>query len=500
MPELVFFRRGTEMLRVALERQRTVLGRADSCDVVLPDPEVSPQHVALRYDGTRCLLEDLSGKGTLVAGSLLTHGELPEGADLTLGPWRAMLRLTDVQPPQAQEPRGTPAQLRVKQGDTEVIHEIGAESFTLGTDPANAIVMQDRFISPQHLQVTRRGTGFHVRDLSSTHGTFWGGIRLFEAEIPLNTLLSVGETELHFEPVPADPQSLHGIIGREPSVRQMVEQASRVEGYIAPVIILGEAGTPKEQVAQILHDSSPRAGQPFVSLNCAALPKELIERELFGHEKGAFAGADSQRKGAFAEAHGGTLFLDEIGELPLELQPRLLRALERGELKPLGASRAQRVDVRVVAATHRDLLAHTRAGQFREGLYYGLCVIRVMLPPLRQRGRDLEPLARHFVQAHAPKGQRVSLTLAALDKLHQHSWPGNERELRSAILRALLLREGLEIDARDISWKAPRHHPPQDSPDRVLELPMGLTLEQVVQRLERQLVESTRLPDPKNKK
>jgi transcriptional regulator with GAF, ATPase, and Fis domain len=297
--------------------------------------------------------------------------------------------------------------------------------------------------------------------LNSTHGTFWGSIRLFEAEIPLTTVLRVGETELHFEPVPADPRSLQGIIGRDPVVRQMVEMASRVEAATIPLVIQGESGTGKEQAAQILHDSSPRAGQPFVAVNCAALPKELLERELFGHEEGAFTGADSQRKGAFEEAHGGTLFLDEIGELPLELQPKLLRALRYGEIKPLGASRAQRVDVCVVAATCRDLLAHTRAGKFRQDLYYELCVIPLVLPPLRQRGGDLELLARHFVQAHAPKGQEVRLTLAALDKLHQHSWPGNVRELRNTILRALLLREGPEIDARDISWAPPQHRPLQ---------------------------------------
>jgi DNA-binding NtrC family response regulator len=253
---------------------------------------------------------------------------------------------------------------------------------------------------------------------------------------------------------------LQGIIGRDPVVRQMVEMASRVEVSTTPLVIQGESGTCKEQVARILHDSTPRACQPFVAVNCAAFPKELLERELFGHEEGAFTGADS-RKGAFEEAHGGTLFLDEICELPLELQLKLRRALRYGEIMPLGASRARRVDVCVLSATRRDLLAHTRAGKFREDLYYELVVIPLVMPPLRQRGGDLELLARHFVQEHAPQGQEVRLTLAALDKLHQHSWPGNVRELRNTLLRALLLREGPEIDARDISWAPPQHRPPQ---------------------------------------
>jgi DNA-binding NtrC family response regulator len=506
MPELVFFRRGEEVLRLGLGRQRTVLGSAEPSDVVLPDPQISPRHVALRYDGTRCLLEDLSGQGTLVAGNLLERGELPDGADLALGMWRAVFRLsssneseapsrgaqrTDVQPPQAQEPRGAPARLRVRQGDTEMLHQLDAERFTVGKDPANTVVIQDRFISHKHLEVKRRESGFYVRDLNSTNGTFMGGVRLFEAEIPLNTVLRVGEAELHFEPISEDPQALHGIIGRDPSVRQLVEQAARVAASNLTVVILGESGTGKELVARVLHECSPRAGHPFVPLNCAALPRELIESELFGHEKGAFSGADSQRKGAFEEAHGGTLFLDEIGELPLELQAKLLRALENGEIKPVGASRPRHVDVRVVAATNRDLLAHTRAGKFREDLYYRLCVIPLVLPPLRRRGGDLDLLARHFVQLHAPRGQRVRLTLAALDKLHQHSWPGNVRELRNVILRALLLRQGPEIDARDISWDSPARREPEGPSDRELELPEGLTLEQMLERLERQLVEST---------
>jgi pSer/pThr/pTyr-binding forkhead associated (FHA) protein len=278
MPELVSFRRGEEVLRLGLGRQRTVLGSAEPSDVVLPDPQVSPQHVALRCEGTRCLLEDLSGKGTLVAGSLLTDGELLDGADLTLGQWRAVFRVTDVQPPQAQEPRGTPAQLRVKQGDTEVVHEIGAESFTLGTDPANTVVIQDRFISPKHLQVTRRGTGFHVRDLSSTHGTFRGSIRLFEAEILLNTLLRVGETELLFEPALQGQQvpSFHGLVGHEPAMRHLVELLKRVAPSNAGVLILGESGTGKELVARALHAASPRADKPLLSINCGALPPNII--------------------------------------------------------------------------------------------------------------------------------------------------------------------------------------------------------------------------------
>ncbi len=189
MPELVFFRRGEEVLRVGVGRTRMVLGRGESSDVVIPDPNVSRQHVALLYDGTRCLLEDLSGQGTRVAGQPMKHGELPDGADLTLGPWRAVFRLssagppegptgvgrrTDVQSREDSEDTLPPAQVRVKQGTTELVHELRGDSFTLGKDPSNALVIQDRFISSRHLKVTRREAGLHVLDLNSTNGTFLG--------------------------------------------------------------------------------------------------------------------------------------------------------------------------------------------------------------------------------------------------------------------------------------------------------------------------------------
>jgi transcriptional regulator with GAF, ATPase, and Fis domain len=230
---------------------------------------------------------------------------------------------------------------RSKQGTTEFLYPIHSDSFTVGKDLANPLVVQDRFISSQHLHVTRREAGFHVRDLNSTNGTFLGEIRLFEAEIPLNTVLRVGETELLFEPATSGQQepSFHGLVGREPTLRQLVELIKRVAPSTSVVTILGESGTGKELVARALHSASPRAGHPFVPINCGALSPAVIESELFGHEKGAFTSANARRRGAFEEAHGGTLFLDEVGELPLELQSRLLRALDSGEVKPVGASR-----------------------------------------------------------------------------------------------------------------------------------------------------------------
>ncbi len=508
MPELVFFRRGEEVLRVGVTQERMVLGRAERSDVVIPDPDVSRQHVALVYDGKRCRLEDLSGKGTLVSGRPMRQGDLPDGADLTLGQWRAVFRQrsggesetatgvgrrTSVQARDLPgEVAGQKVQVRVKQGDNELLHELTGESCVIGKDPASDLVVQDRFISNRHLRVIWREGLFHVRDLNSTNGTYLGNMRIFEVEVPLGTSLRVGETELILEAVTqgrAGP--FHGIIGEDPSVRQLVDLIERVAPSEAAVTILGESGTGKELVARALHACSPRANKPLIPVNCAAISKALIESELFGHEKGAFTGAQTARRGAFEEAHGGTLFLDEIGELSLDLQAKLLRALESGEIKRVGASRPMHVDVRVVAATNRDLLSASRAGKFREDLYYRLCVIPLLLPPLRSRRGDIAVLAEHFVRNYAPRGQTVKIHPAALEKLQQHLWPGNVRELRNVVHRALLLRKGPRIEVMDITFDSEYSRDPVGLTSITLTVPAGMTLDEMMVKLEQQIVENT---------
>ncbi|ADO70975.1 sigma-54-dependent Fis family transcriptional regulator [Stigmatella aurantiaca] len=506
MPELVFFRRGEEVLRVGLEHERVVLGRGGQSDVVIPDPDISRRQVALQHDGTRCLLEDLSGRGTLVSGQPMAQGELADGADIALGQWRAVFRQrgsgaaeaptgahrnTALQAQARHAGTGQPVQLRVKQGATEFIHTPRGESFTVGKDPTCEVVVQDRFISGRHLKVTQREGIFHVVDLNSTNGTFLGTTRVFEVEVPLNTCLRVGETELLLESrtALAGEAARHGLIGDEPCIRQLLDLVERVAPSSAAVAIFGESGTGKELVARALHACSTRADQPLIPLNCAAISRELIESELFGHERGSFTGAQAARKGAFEEADGGTLFLDEVGELPLDLQAKLLRALESGEIKRVGASRPVHVDVRVVAATNRDLLAASREGKFREDLYYRLCVIPLMLPPLRNRRGDIAPLAEHFVRTYAPRGQAVKLTQDALERLQRYTWPGNVRELRNVVHRALLLRKGPKIDGDDISFDPEFGREPSPSLLSLTELPPGTTLDQMMTRLERQIIE-----------
>jgi len=505
MPELVFFRRGEEVLRFGLDRSRTVLGRGDKSDVMIPDPTVSRRQAALLYDGQSTTLEDLSGKGTLVSGAAIERILLIDGSDIALGQWRAIYRErsggaaeettevtgnhTAVQVVDEAPQRWQSAQIRVRQGLNEVVHKLVGEAFTVGLDPSNDIVVPDRFVSGKHLRITRKDNTFRVIDHRSTNGTFIGNVRVMEAEVPLFTSLRLGETELILEPVAAARKeaAYQGIIGNDSSVRQLAELIECVAPSSAAVAIFGESGTGKELVARAVHARSHRADKPFVPVNCAAISKELIESELFGHEKGAFTGATNARRGAFEEADGGTLFLDEIGELPLDLQAKLLRALESGEIKRVGASRPTHVDVRIVAASNRDLLAACRAQRFRDDLYYRLCVIPLHLAPLRNRRGDVLALAEHFVRLFSPRGQQVGFTPSAIDRLQTHSWPGNIRELRNAVHRALLLRRGPMIDAADLSYDQEVN---PETGITVPELPRGMTLEQMLEKLERQIVET----------
>ncbi len=246
------------------------------------------------------------------------------------------------------------------------------------------------------------------------------------------------------------------IVGESPAIRQVLEQVEVVAPTEATVLIEGESGTGKELVATALHERSPRAAHPLVRVNCASIPRELFESEFFGHVQGSFTGATRDRAGRFQVADGGTLFLDEVGEIPLELQGKLLRALQEGQFSRIGEDHERSVDVRVIAATNRDLLAEVRAGRFREDLYYRLTVFPIRVPPLRERLEDVPLLARHFLDATSwgPPGERPRLRRADVEALQAHDWPGNVRELQNVVERALIGARGGRL-AFDLSASAP---------------------------------------------
>ncbi len=255
----------------------------------------------------------------------------------------------------------------------------------------------------------------------------------------------------------------HEIVWKSDAMRRTMQQVERVAAGASRVCILGETGTGKELIARALHDGSPRRANPFVTLNCAAVPQELIESELFGHEKGSFTGAAGRHLGKFEQAQGGTLFLDEIGDMPAVMQAKLLRVLEEGEFERVGGTKAVKVDVRVIVATHRDLEAQVAQGAFRQDLFHRVYVIPILLPPLRERSGDIAELAQHFVERVCEQnGWKLRRLLpGAIALLEHHRWPGNVRELRNCVERMLMLADG-DLNAESVRACLP--HTPAAAP------------------------------------
>jgi DNA-binding NtrC family response regulator len=285
------------------------------------------------------------------------------------------------------------------------------------------------------------------------------------------------------------------IIGDDAKLKQVIQQLHRAAGTDATVLLEGESGTGKELFARSLHALSPRSEGPFVAINCAAIPDTLLETELFGHEKGAFTGANVRKPGKFEVAHRGTLFLDEIGDLPLALQAKILRALEEKRFERVGGTQSLHVDVRVVAATNRNLKQRVAERQFREDLYFRLSVFPIMIPPLRERSDDVAILSMHFVEKFCRdmKKKVVSLSLPALDELKAYSWPGNVRELQNCIERAVILCDGDAIQPRhlNLSFRAPVNAPAPVSPYDQLDLSgtLGDVLRRVTAEVEPRKIE-----------
>ncbi len=322
---------------------------------------------------------------------------------------------------------------------------------TIGRSAVNDLVLTDSSISGLHAELLVSPGGVLLRDLRSTNGTFIHGVRIQEAWVEPGMTLVLGKTAIAFLAedevhVPLSGRDHFGaMLGSSPVMREVYAILERVADTDMSVLVGGETGSGKELVARALHDESPRHKGPFVVLDCGALPRELAEAAILGHKKGSFTGAMADRAGCFEEASGGTLFLDEIGELPLELQPKLLRVLDRREVQRIGESTVRKVDVRVVAATHRDLKTMVSSGAFREDLYFRLSVMAVELPALRERGDDILLLAEKFIADTArriPGRAPPLLSTAARQALLRHPWPGNVRELKNTIERATYLAKG----------------------------------------------------------
>ncbi|MDP3501004.1 MAG: sigma 54-interacting transcriptional regulator [Myxococcales bacterium] len=330
------------------------------------------------------------------------------------------------------------------------------ERLRVGAHSTNDLVLgEDRAASRHHFEIQYTERGYLVIDLNSTNGTFLDGRRVERAYLSSGSQVRAGQTMVVFAPIdeevtvePDRDGELEGMVGQSVKMRQIFGLIKKIAPMDVSVIVQGETGTGKELVARAVHTLSGRKRGPFVVLDCGAIPPNLIESELFGHEKGAFTGAIASRPGAFERANGGTIFLDELGELRVDLQPKLLRVLENREVRRVGGNEVIEVDVRVIAATNRDLVKEIQAGNFREDLYFRLSVINIQLPPLRQRREDVPIIIRKalaepdVVTRHGKK----RVMPAAMAVLQGYSWPGNIRELVNVVSHVLTFSDGEEID------------------------------------------------------
>ena len=368
--------------------------------------------------------------------------------------------------------------------DAGLVYRAREDKLAIGTADGNDVVLADDSVSRYHVELSRGRTGVRIADCGSTNGTLIHGIHVASGEAPAGTVLQLGRTRLKVTDGDevtvdvSDRDTLGGLRGRSPAMRRLMSAIERAARSEVSVLVIGESGTGKELVARALHDLGPRAGKPFVSVDCGAIAPSLVASELFGHERGAFTGADQQHAGAFERAAGGTLFLDEIGELPLALQASLLGALERRRIRRLGGKEDLPIDVRVVSATNRDVRGDVNSGAFRLDLYYRLAVVTMPLPPLRERTEDIELLVEHFLREYGHEGAIDELiSPATMRSLATHHWPGNVRELRNLIEATLAMGEAPVLEPADPS-------DPGDPIGALLALPYRIAREQLLAQFE----------------
>ncbi len=479
------------------------IGRSRENHIVLPEPDVSRDHALIRKEGKQFILEDKSDKGIVLNHETISHAPLRHGDVVRIGSYRLVFEAKEAEELFAEtitrDPTlhlsslsrpGRKAALRcrvlVVAGPDEG-KDFPLESGTtkIGRGGRNDFVLSDPTISSLHLEIELKPAGIQVRDMGSTNGTRINGQRIQSSTVEVGSEVQIGQTKLKVvfeEPTEPVPSSLGRLIGQSPKMNDVYKMIQKgAKGEVA-VLIQGETGCGKELVAHEVHRLSARSQGPFITLDCSAIPRELIESELFGHEKGAFTSAVSQRKGVFESARGGTIFLDEIGELPLEMQPKLLRVLEERTFKRVGGSEMLRSDFRVIAATNRWLDQEVLQGRFRQDLYFRLYVLPVFLAPLRERKEDIPLLVAHFL-----KGKAIQLLPVTWDKLISHHWPGNVRELRNVIERGVVMMEGETLKPEDLLFLRTSDCQGPPMPWEEQKSPPGGSLEEI----EKQVIQRT---------
>ncbi len=480
MPELLFSQRGTSLFRFPLTQANIRIGRSPECDVILSGENISRLQLMIYQSDGSYLAKNVGKQALQVNGKETESVALKSGENLKLGEWEILFHLDGKAEGSFEETYVS----KTGSGETKLIHAtsvqgkfcadkicfkiqepqkksrnffLAQEVTTVGKSASCDVVLSDSYCSDVHCKLIVKKEQLILFDLNSSNGSFVEGVRVREAVLQEGQKILLGKTELTLEFIPEeiplenpDLDFFGPLVGKSPPMKDLYQLIQRVAPTEATVCIFGETGSGKELVAKSLHDLSPRNLKPFVALNCGAISKELIESELFGHEKGAFTGAHQQRQGVFEQASGGTLFLDEMAELPLKLQSTLLRVLETGKIRRVGGNAEIPVDVRVLCATHQDLAQRVKDGEFREDLFFRLYVFPLFIPPLRERRKDIPLIAEHFLKSMAVPGKKYRFTSEALHHLETQEWRGNVRELKNTIQRALVLAQNEEIGMEEL--------------------------------------------------
>jgi hypothetical protein len=455
MEAIVLSFRGEPIRVFPLQGRPLEVGSGPGCDVVVHDAEVP----------ARAWLVQEASDGVPVARPLAEGGpvrRLLPGVELAVGTRHSLSRAPELAPRGTRELSLVTEPIYVGLEPHEHLtlvlgrgrdarrFRLEGRPLTIGSQADCDVVILDRAVSGIHCRLEPGRQTAWVRDLGSRNGTWIDNVRTELGRVAAGSRIRLGRTEIYVveEGRPGDARE-EGLVAASWQMIEILGKVERLAKTMSPVLVWGPSGAGKEGLARALHTRGPRASQPFVALNAAAIPRDLVESELFGHEKGSFTGADASRRGVFEQADRGTLFLDEIGELSISIQARLLRVLDNWSVRRVGGEGERRVDVRLVCATHRDLRALVARGQFRADLYYRLVQARIDVPPLAERPEDVRELAAHFLeQASATLGART-LSRDALETLLAYRWPGNARELRSVVLGAAALSNGV-IHGEDV--------------------------------------------------
>ena len=479
MPQLRFYQKDQVLFSHRWDDKLLRIGRGNECDLRFDDPLMSRLHLILRNRDGKIYAEDCSLNGSQIEGTKTSGPNTPlipgQACELTknisfrieqqsMPISKTLLKsehLTVLLPPTQVSPTEISigeAFIEIKDPGGKITkHPLGLSGLSIGRHSSNDIVVDDPYVSQFHLQVEIRHGEIVVKDLGSANGLRFGSQEFDTCRLQNDEEIGFGNSflclrlKLEKQSIkPKDSSRFFGIISQNKIMRRnfsLIEISAR---STHPVFFHGETGTGKELFSRAIHDLSPRSERPFLALNCAALPKDLVESELFGHEKGAFTSATHTREGAFETANGGTLFLDECGELDLSVQAKLLRILETGQYSRVGSHEERRADVRIVTATHRDLRQLVAEGKFREDLFYRLHVIPISIPPLRERMEDLPLLVPALLESLKID---ASWTEEAMDMLRAYDFPGNVRELKSIIELAMVLSDDRQIKKEHIQLR-----------------------------------------------